>query len=49
MTDCSGSATWAGASAAIMANVVLIAYVIAAMNEDQSDRLEAEKAARKGQ
>ena len=42
-----GSTTWAGASAALVANVVLVAYVIAAMKEDQDERSEAE--ARKGQ
>jgi len=32
-----------------MANVVLVAYVIVAMKEDQSERLEAEEKAKKGQ
>jgi vacuolar ATPase assembly integral membrane protein VMA21 len=31
-----------------MANVVLIAYVVVAMKEDQSDRLEAEAKEKKG-
>ncbi len=45
-----GSSTAAGATAAVMANVVLVAYIIAAMKEDQSDRLEAEaKESKKGQ
>lgn len=36
-----GNSTFAGALAAIMANVVLIGYVIVAMREDASDRKEA--------
>ncbi|KAI9792543.1 MAG: vacuolar ATPase assembly integral membrane protein vma21 [Peltula sp. TS41687] len=33
-----GNSTFAGASAAIMANVVLVAYIAVAMREDQSER-----------
>lgn len=41
MTDIqtkSGNATYAGAFAAVMANVVLIGYIVVAMREDQGDK-----------
>ncbi|KAL8762699.1 MAG: hypothetical protein Q9184_001353 [Pyrenodesmia sp. 2 TL-2023] len=42
-----GSSTWAGATAALTANLVLIAYVIVAMREDQSYKIAAEEQAKK--
>ncbi|KAH0293581.1 hypothetical protein M436DRAFT_35232 [Aureobasidium namibiae CBS 147.97] len=39
----SGNSTFAGATAAIIANVVLIGYVIVAMREDADERAEAEE------
>ncbi|TLD25332.1 hypothetical protein PspLS_05466 [Pyricularia sp. CBS 133598] len=38
-----GNSTYAGALAAIMANVVLVAYVIVAMNEDQTEQEKAKE------
>ena len=44
-----GNSTWAGATAAIIANVVLVAYVIVAFRDDESEKLAMEDKARKGQ
>ncbi|KAK8137916.1 Vacuolar ATPase assembly integral membrane protein VMA21 [Apiospora sp. TS-2023a] len=38
-----GNSTFAGALAAVMANVVLIAYVVVAYNEDMSDLSDPKK------
>lgn len=44
-----GSSTLAGASAAFMANVVLIAYIVVAMKEDESEKIAAEQKAKKSE
>lgn len=43
-----GNSTWAGATAAIMANVVLVGYVVVAMMEDQSEAIEKAEKEKKG-
>ena len=43
LTHTLGNSTYAGALAAIMANMVLIGYIFVAMAEDQSDQQEQQK------
>lgn len=43
-----GNSTYAGATAAIIANIVLVGYVVVAMMEDQSEAIEKAEKARKG-
>ena len=48
LTLCLGNATYAGGLAALMANVVLMAYVVMAFRDDQEEqREEAEKEKKK--
>jgi len=42
-----GNSTYAGATAAIMANVVLVGYIIVAMKEDQTEAIEGAAKERK--
>jgi hypothetical protein len=48
LTWATGNSTFAGATAAIIANVVLVAYVVVAMREDQSEAIEAAEKEKKG-
>jgi hypothetical protein len=48
LTRIIGNSTFAGATAAIMANIVLVAYVVVAMREDQSEAIEAAEKEKKG-
>ncbi|KAK3182273.1 vacuolar ATPase assembly integral membrane protein vma21 [Lecanicillium sp. MT-2017a] len=44
-----GNSTWAGGVAALLANVVLLGYVIVAMNEDNGEQANAPKDNKKTQ
>ena len=44
-----GNSTFAGASAAVVANVILIAYVVVAMKEDQSEQAATEQKQKKAE
>ena len=49
LSDLIGNSTFAGATAALMANIVLIAYVFVAIKEDESEKLAAQEKAKKGE
>ncbi|KAN0073946.1 hypothetical protein V8E54_007883 [Elaphomyces granulatus] len=44
-----GNATFAGAGAAIVANIVLIAYIVVAWKDDQAEREEDQRKEKKAQ